>query len=504
MVTAPTSRDHLRLGAKALSERGSGGARLVVSGHPVEFAGALVEAGKELAPKLVARSSTLLEGSGEWAGAFTSYLDLSPEELPKAVAGCWASAFSLDSLKRQEAAGIPPGSFDMAVLVQPAIHPRWGGTAELAEDGTVVIHAIEGSPAPLLQGWQPGRSASRPTAGSWAGRLVGELDAVLLDDIAAVLEESMAILGANRCEWALDDNRLWVLQLSTVVVRRRETGPTPRMVGDREDWLPILGALLDAPGPLGAELVLPWAIGTGVPAATARHDVGPGEVETAQRLSVELTSQVWAMPPQEAAKASRECLDALLGPEPGQALRTIAGLSEPDPVLSRELMSLVHGLRNAVTGDGGVASPDTAWYLSASRLLAVLGGSALGRSRVGSGRWEPLITAIVLTHGDRIEGAAASPGLGAGLLHSIDANGRLRTPPPRSVLHSEQAAPVLSQLLWDSSGVVTHGGSPAAHLFDSARSLGVPAVTGIDLPRNDRLVVAVDGFAGVVATLTVG
>jgi signal transduction protein with GAF and PtsI domain len=72
------------------------------------------------------------------------------------------------------------------------------------------------------------------------------------------------------------------------------------------------------------------------------------------------------------------------------------------------------------------------------------------------------------------------------------------------VLHSEHAAPVLSQLLWDTSGVVTHGGSPAAHLFESARSLGVPAVTGIDLPRHERLVVAVDGFAGIVATLTVG
>lgn len=504
VVTGPTSRPHLRLGAEALSERGSGGARLVVSGQPVEFADALVEAGEALAPELVARSSTLLEGSGEWAGAFTSYLDVSPEELPKAVAGCWASAFSVDALERQEAAGIAPGSFDMAVLVQPAIRPRWGGTAELDSGGTIVIHAVEGSPAPLLQGWQPGRSATRPTGGSWDGELVGEVDSALLDDIAAVLGEAKAILGTNRCEWAVDDSRLWLLQLGTLVERQPETGWAPTVVGEREDWLPIVHSLLDAPGPLGAELVLPWAIGNGVPSAPACRDVGPGEVETAQRLSDELTSQVWAMPPGDAAKAVRECLDALLGPRPGQALQTISGLREPDPELARELISLVHGLRNAATRDGGVANPETAWYLSAGRLRAVLGGDATGRSRVGSGRWEPLITAIVLTHGDRMEGAAASPGLGAGRLHSIEANGGPRTPPPRSVLHSEQAAPILSQLLWDSSGVVTHGGSPAAHLFESARSLGVPAVTGVDLPRTERLVVAVDGFAGVVATLTAG
>ena len=504
VVTSPTSRPHLRLGAEALAERGSGGARLVVSGQPVEFADALVDAGKELAAELVARSSTLLESSGEWAGAFTSYLGVSPEELPKAVSGCWASVFSVDALERQEAAGIAPGSFDMAVLVQPAIQPRWGGTAEMDDDGNVVVHAVEGSPAPLLQGWQPGRSATRPTAGSWEGDIVSEVGSALLDHIAAMLGEAKAILGTNRCEWAVDDDRLWLLQLGTVVERRPEAGTAPSVAGDREDWLPIVDSLLDAPGPLGAELVLPWAIGSGVPAAPARNGVGPREVETAQRLSSELTSQVWAMRPEEAARTARECLDALVGPRSETALRAIEGLSEPDPALTRELMSLVHGLRNAVTRDGGVAGSEAAWYLSTGQLRALLGSSAHGRSRVGSGRWEPLITAIVLTHGDRMEGAPASPGLGAGRLHSIDAEGGPRTPPPRSILHSKQAAPVLSQLLWDSSGVVTHGGSPAAHLFESARSLGVPAVTGIDLPRDERLVVAVDGFAGVVATLTVG
>jgi phosphoenolpyruvate-protein kinase (PTS system EI component) len=55
-------------------------------------------------------------------------------------------------------------------------------------------------------------------------------------------------------------------------------------------------------------------------------------------------------------------------------------------------------------------------------------------------------------------------------------------------------------LLWDAAGLVTESGSPAAHLFESARALRVPAVCGVSLPLGDRIV-AVDGHAGVVATL---
>lgn len=502
VVTAPTSRPHMRLGAETLADRGSGGARLVVSGHPIEDAEDLIAEGERLAPELVARSSTLLESSGEWAGAFTSYVDLAPGDLPKAVAGCWASAFSPDALKRQEAAGVEPGSFDMAVLVQPSLHPVWGGTAEVRIDGTAVIHAVEGSPAPLLQGWKPGSSATRSPGDSWDGLLVDKLRPALLDEIAGALQEARTVLGANRCEWAVDGHQLWLLQLAKVPETSRQPESLPNIGGSPDVWRLVVRSLVAAPGALGADLVLPWAIASGVPDASASEDTGPEDVDAALRLSRDLTGRVWGLSAADAAKAARRCLDTLLGPQPEQALGLIEGLAEPDPGMAGELMSLVHSLRHSAAARGAVAHPDTAWHLSAGRLRAAMEGEPVERSRFGPGRWEPLMAAIVLAHGRRMKGAAASPGLGAGLVHTVDTGRSPTTPPQRSILHSGQAAPVLSQLLWDASGVVTHGGSPAAHLFEAARSLGVPAVTGVDLDPTEQMVVAVDGFAGVVATIS--
>lgn len=499
VVISPTSRHHMQLGAKALAERGSGGARLVVSGAPVDFSGELIAAGERLGAELVARSSTLLEESGEWAGAFTSYVDLTPDHLPKAVVGCWASAFAVDALDRQEKAGISPGSFDMAVLVQPALHPVWGGVAELRSDGITVIHAVEGPPAPLLQGWAPGKAATG-RVGSWEGELVHHLDAGTIDALADLLLEAKTILGTNRCEWALDGDHIWLLQLDEV--DEWEPAHTPDVGGTTDEWIPIVRSLLAAPGPLGAELVLPWAMGRGVPEASPRGDVGTDDLEAAMRLSRELSGLVWGMDPDHALAAAQEALEGLWGPQQEQSLRKIEGLREPDPHRARELMALIHGLRNRLAERGIVADPESAWHLTPGELQDALEGGRAARRRVGLGRWEPLVAAIVLTHGRREAGAAASPGLGAGLVHSVDA--MTTSPPPRSVLYSESAAPVLSQLLWDASGVVTNLGSPASHLFESARSLGVPAVTGVELGGAQGQIVAVDGFAGVVATFAVG
>jgi phosphoenolpyruvate-protein kinase (PTS system EI component) len=51
--------------------------------------------------------------------------------------------------------------------------------------------------------------------------------------------------------------------------------------------------------------------------------------------------------------------------------------------------------------------------------------------------------------------------------------------------------------------LVTASGSPAAHLFEAARALRVPAVCGVDLGDNRDVVVAVDGSTGAVATLAI-
>ena len=156
VIDTGDSLGHMRLGGEKLRGRGSGGARLAMTAEPIRFGADLVEHGARLADVLVARSSTIIESSGEWSGAFTSYLDLSPADLPRAVTGCWASAFSVAALERQDAARIEPGSFPMAVLIQPALDPVAGGTASIEEDGSIVVIGVKGSPAALLQGWSTG------------------------------------------------------------------------------------------------------------------------------------------------------------------------------------------------------------------------------------------------------------------------------------------------------------------------------------------------------------
>ena len=74
---------------------------------------------------------------------------------------------------------------------------------------------------------------------------------------------------------------------------------------------------------------------------------------------------------------------------------------------------------------------------------------------------------------------------------------------PRVVLFAPLPLPHLAPLLWHSAALVHTGGSSAAHLFEVARSLGVPAVIGIDPAMFGGVgsLVAVDGDAGVVSIL---
>jgi pyruvate,water dikinase len=88
----------------------------------------------------------------------------------------------------------------------------------------------------------------------------------------------------------------------------------------------------------------------------------------------------------------------------------------------------------------------------------------------------------------------AATGLGAGRVHVVDS---AAVPPARAVLAVGLPLAQFAPLLWRASALVSAGGSQAAHLFEVARSLGIPAALGVDLP--DRAVAAVDG--GVVAVL---
>ena len=114
--------------AASLAAGGSGAARLALIEAPLddELVAALRSAGTSQGPRIVVRSSSPLEAEGAWSGAFTSYTDATPEDLPTLVRGCWASAFNLDVLERWQAAGLDAGQLAMAVLIPARARARRG------------------------------------------------------------------------------------------------------------------------------------------------------------------------------------------------------------------------------------------------------------------------------------------------------------------------------------------------------------------------------------------
>jgi len=470
VVDTADSLAHMRLGADTLATRGSGGARLALTAEPIPFADDLVERGTRLGDALVARSSTTIETSGEWSGAFTSYLDLSPTDLPRAVTGCWASAFSVSALDRQQAAGVEPGSFPMAVLIQPALDPAAGGTAIIEEDGSIHVIGVKGSPAALLQGWSPGLAAKRNEEGAWTGdELLDLLGPETLDEIAAALDGARASIGASRCEWGLD-GQVWLMQLAESQVPVRPSRIYSHPADPR--LLRIVRVVVRAAGRLGDELILPWALCGLPPAEPYVGNLPDDSVARAFELRDCLVAEVWALPVEAALDAARSCMTTLLGPDPTPALDVIGNLRPPNPERAAQLWALAQRF------DRDDAAP-----------------------RRGIGRWEPFVASVVLGAGTRQKGIGASPGIGAGVSRGkyppdgLDTNYR-----PRSVIVASQPIPNLAPLLWDAAGLVTESGSPAAHLFDSARALRVPAVCGVSIPSGEQIV-AVDGHDGMVSTL---
>jgi phosphoenolpyruvate synthase/pyruvate phosphate dikinase len=121
--------------------------------------------------------------------------------------------------------------------------------------------------------------------------------------------------------------------------------------------------------------------------------------------------------------------------------------------------------------------------------------------------WLPFQVAVILASGERRVGAPSGPGLAAGRLAVVADATRPIAVDSRDVIVAPRPLPHLAPLLWDAAAIVTAGGGPGAHLFESARAIGLPAVSGIG--RDDLLdtvladpepwAIAVDGSAGTVA-----
>lgn len=484
VVVAEESASAMALGEEVFRHRGSGGARLELSQLSLRpgLLGAVTEASAGLGESLAVRSSSLLEGHGEWAGAFASYMDIFPAELTRAITGCWASNFSVDCLRRFQAAGLEPGSAPMAVLIQPLIHPSFGGVARLEHD-QVVVTGLKGSPAPLVRGWESGVTATVSRMGDAAGdEAISMLGPELIRDVAHQMRAAEQLIGANSCEWAVDRGRLFLLQLGRQTVAARPQKPRPQLLDPRFAVLARLARRY--PGPLGERLVLAWAVAAPdlaisyVPEFNFHDAVEPAEaLRRAAKLATALTAEAWMLSEPMAVARAAAVLRQLRGSHPEGALEVLIGLARPDPRRVAEVLSLV--------GDVQRGFGQSAWYLPLRQLEALLHdagtrpSSLPERKRTGADRWEPFQAVVVQSFGEEHAGTAASPGVGCGRLCFIDGADQVKHFRPRDVVFTTQPVPNLAPLLWDAAGLVTLSGGPGAHLFEAARSLNVPAVCGI-------------------------
>lgn len=456
-----------------------------------------------LGGSLVVRSSSALDGDPRWSGAFASYLAVRSDELPAAVRGCWASAFARDPRARGDLLALRVENPRIAVLIQPWLAFDGGGVARLQPGGRVRISATRGAPAELVGGRVDGCVASLDPLGTIDGdHDLADLGGGVARAVASVVRYVNAATGDDAIEWGALDGSVSLLQSGRAAPER----PLPRR---RPSWGPALPPIAErvarvaaaCPGPIGDRWVLPWAVALRAlpvarPVVVADPLAAIGEVD---RLASELTGAAWRLPAGEAAAEAAACLRSILGPDPVAGLARTAELGPVDPVGSARLLGLIEGIGAALSLDGRLPSPRHVWRLTPAELeRAARGGSA--PTRTGPDRWEPFVFAVAEDRGRVVHGQAAAPGIGAGRAFRLDGRS-WSSPPPRAVLVVPAAVPQLASLIWGSAGLVATTGSVGAHLFEVARSLGVPAVLGVDIGSGRDDVVAVNGDAGTVSIL---
>ncbi len=496
VIPAPVSIPTMQLGLSALRERGPGGARLTMAQHPLPIAvsHALEEGVRSLGIPVIVRSSSLLEDNGEWAGAFESFTATHVDDVEPAVRSCWASAFTHSTLMRAEAAGIPPGSVPMAILIQPFVTARYGGVARTVRGGVEILVA-EGSSALLLDGKVDDRGAESSLDASTRRRLV------------ELLERASDELGITAFDWALSDDDVVLFQL-TRAIRRIAPHSEPTADVDHPMAVRVSQVLRRTPGALGRQFVLPWSMGMAPElidelARAATADVGPLKaIDRADELARSLTAEVWNRARPIAWSEAMKTMAALAEPDPRPALDAIAGLRTPDLEAASEVMALVGRVRQALTALRPGLPPSEVWHIDISAAVDILSGTPVELpTRVDM--YDQFDSAVISHIGRRADGVPASPGRRSGRAFVVADPTDLSAYRPRDVVVASEPDRDLAPLLWTASGLVTAAGSPVAHLFEVARARNIPAVTNIDidtLGHGDRLehALCVDGFNGSV------
>ena len=514
VLPSEASSDAIRRGMEVL-EAGSGPAAYLAvmkSSVPADLGEELVPGPAPDGQLLVVRSSTLLDNDGRWSGAFTSYVGVEARDLATAVRGCWASAFSADALARCRETGIEVGRHRIGVLVQHFLVFEVGGTARVREDGTVVVTAAPGGPAGVVSG-----HGGLEVIVGVDGRVVEGLDdaavigAGTVEAAAALARRAAEAVAAGVIEWGAIGDEVSLLQIGPASPAK-STSPQP----SREATIPVhmpvdaerLARLVtDFAGPLGDDLVLPWALGAdAMPYAEPIRVNDPADALREARTSAgELAAAVWGATPSVAGERAAAVSRLLLAGRVSDGCREIRDLFPPDTAAARRVVGLVRGLGAFLAAAGVLPSAALVWRLTVSELEHAIEG---GRPtlRRGPGRWEPFVADVVRSRGVHATGTPVSPGVAAGHLHPLRELRAIGRPAPRDVLVTPLPLPHLAPLLWHSAALVSTGGSSGAHLFEVARSLGVPAVIGVDPDTSggNGSLVAVDGDAGVVSILPPG
>ena len=175
------------------------------------------------------RSSATFEDSRlkSWAGQFSSFLDVSPEDLPSFVKRCWASFFSATALMYEAGTCQVISSLGFAVVVQRMLEARVAGVAfsihPVTKDATAVyLEAVDGSGEALVSGSVTPfstvldkRTGNRiPIRGSKVFDILSSAELRQLSELTSEMEASAGV--PVDIEWAYEGDTLYLLQARPV------------------------------------------------------------------------------------------------------------------------------------------------------------------------------------------------------------------------------------------------------------------------------------------------
>jgi phosphohistidine swiveling domain-containing protein len=498
-ICISTSVSQPVIGAAGIALRESGvvaARRIVDAGLPNKLLPSLQRRSRELGPRLVVRSSTPLDDDGLWSGAFASYGDLAPAEVPTGVRGCWASLFARSTMARLAQADRTPVDVGMSVLIQPHLEPQAGGWS-VVRDGDATIIAVAGHPGPLFQGWVAGTRIVVP-----AGRARPEsmatgspLDAGAVATIAELTRHAADRLGLDRMEWALGEQGVVVFQLGQAA--RVDAAPPPRAplgVVDTPALDRLAAVLVDRRGRLADELIVPWA---GAAPNLEVVDARPAPARDLLRRAREIGATLARTVVDAVGVDQAQIVRRLMAQDPAivERLSTVT----LDGAAAGELLGSVDLLGILLAEDGRLPHPSAVWWQSIGWLESAVDGGAEHPPPAGRllDPWTDLLFGVTACHGTRRSGVPAAGGRTVGRIAWSTGSENEDHPRPGSILLVAEPLPSVAPLLWTASGLVAATGSPAAHLCEVARSLRVPAVVATDLTGVAAgSIAAVDGDTG--------